>query len=53
MLGVKKLSGQKTFNVECNKEDDCIKYVDYINGLISSKGEKNQSLKINRFEKDK
>jgi len=36
ILGVKSLSGQRTFNVECEKEEDCIKYVDYISILIQN-----------------
>ena len=36
ILGFKTLNGQKTFNVECDKEEDCIKYVDYISILIQN-----------------
>jgi hypothetical protein len=36
ILGLKSLKGQKTFNVECDKEEDCIKYVDYISILIQN-----------------
>ncbi len=35
------MSGQKTFNVECENEEECIKFVDYITILI-------QNLKANR-----
>lgn len=33
---MKSLSGYKTFNVECENEEDCIKYVDYITILIQN-----------------
>ena len=36
ILGFKTFKGQKTFNVECEKEEDCIKYVDYITILIQN-----------------
>ena len=36
ILGVKTLQGQKTFNVECEKEEDCIKYVDYVSMIIQN-----------------
>ena len=35
-MGIKSLSGQKTFNVECDNEEECIKYVDYITILIQN-----------------
>lgn len=34
VLGNKTFEGQKTFNVECENEEDSIKYVDYISILI-------------------
>jgi hypothetical protein len=36
ILGYKTIQGQKTFNVECEKEEDCIKYVDYITMIIQN-----------------
>jgi hypothetical protein len=36
ILGIKSFKGQKTFNVECDKEEDCIKYVDYISIIIQN-----------------
>jgi len=45
-LGIKSLSGQKTFNVECDNEEECIKYVDYITILI-------QNLKANNIMEEK
>jgi len=45
ILGIKTFNGQKTFNVECEKEDECIKYVDYITILI-------QNSKVASLEKD-
>lgn len=37
IFGVKTLSGQNTFNVQCDTEDDCIKYVDYLSTLINNR----------------
>jgi len=34
VLGIKTFEGQNTFNVECEDEEDSIKYVDYISILI-------------------
>jgi hypothetical protein len=36
IFGYKTLSGQKSLNIECSKEEDCIKYVDFISILISN-----------------
>lgn len=38
ILGIKSFkTAQKTFNVECDDENVCIKYVDYISSLINNK----------------
>jgi hypothetical protein len=36
ILGFKTLQGQRTFNIECDKEEECINYVDFISILINS-----------------
>jgi len=36
ILQHKTLAGQKTFDIECLQENDCIKYVDYISTLIQN-----------------
>jgi hypothetical protein len=36
ILGFKTIQGQRTFNIECDKEEDCINYVDFISILINS-----------------
>jgi hypothetical protein len=48
ILGVKTLQGQKTFNVECEKEEECIKYVDYISMIIQNfKSMKEDAISMN------
>jgi hypothetical protein len=51
ILGIKSLAGQKTFNVECENEEECIKYVDYITILIQNLRANNSNEKIDMKNK--
>lgn len=52
ILGQKKLSGQKTFDVECEKEEICLKYVDSITTVIQNyKNLMNKEIETNNLMK--